>query len=58
MRVTAGPGTGATFLAYCIDLLTPTNIGFDYKRGEWNEANIPNVGYVAQLLQSYSPTTE
>lgn len=57
MRVTAGPGTGATFLTYCIDILTPTNIGFDYKRGEWNEANIPNVGYIAQLLQSYSPTT-
>ena len=53
MRVTAGPGTGATFLTYCIDILTPTNIGFDYNRGELNEANIPNVGYIAQLLQSY-----
>ncbi len=57
MQVIAGPGAGATFETYCIDILTPTNIGFDYKRGEWTEAQIPNVGYIAQLLQSYSPTT-
>ncbi len=58
MRVTSGPGTGAEFLSYCIDLLTDTQISWDYKRGEWIEANVPNVGYVAQLLQSYSPTTD
>ncbi len=57
MRVTAGPGTGSEFFSYCIDILTPTGIGSDYKRGEWTEAGIPNVGYVAQLLQSYFPTT-
>lgn len=57
MRVTSGPGMGTTFVSYCIDLLTPTGIGSDYKRGEWTEAGIPNVGYVAQLLQSYYPTT-
>ncbi len=58
MQVTSGPGAGATFDAYCIDLLTDTQVGVGYKPGEWTEANVPNVGYVAQLLQSYAPTTD
>ena len=57
MQVTSGPGAGATFDAYCIDLLTDTQVGVGYKPGEWTEANVPNVGYVAQLLQSYFPKT-
>ena len=40
---------------YCIDLLTPTQIGFGYTLGEWSESNVPNVGYVARLLNSYYP---
>ena len=54
MQVTSGPANGTNFLAYCIDLLTDTNVGVGYRPGEWTEANVPNVGYVAQLLQSYS----
>ena len=57
LLVISGPGTGTTFAAYCIDLLTNTWGGIQYKPGEWTEANVPNVGFVAQLLQSYYPTT-
>ena len=34
IRVTSGPATGAEFFSYCIDLLTDTQISWDYKRGE------------------------
>ena len=49
------PSTGATLNMYCIDILTPTQIGFGYKLGEWSESNVPNVGYVARLLNNYYP---
>ena len=39
----------------CIDLGTPTQIGFGYTLGEWSESNVPNVGHVARLLNSYYP---
>ena len=51
------PSTGALLSMYCIDLLTPTQIGFGYTLGEWSETNVPNVGYVARLLNGYYPNT-
>lgn len=51
-------GGGATLSLYCIDILTNTYIGFGYYLGTWNEANVPNVGYVAQLLNGYYPNTD
>jgi hypothetical protein len=42
---------------YCIDLATETRIGYGYALGTWDEANVPNVGYVARLLNRYYPHT-
>ena len=52
LEVISGPGVGTKFQSYCIDLLTGTWGGIQYNPGEWTEANVPNVGYVAQLLQT------
>jgi Domain of unknown function (DUF5979)/Thioester domain len=43
---------------YCIDIRTDTFIGYGYELGTWDSANVPNVGYVAQLLNSYYPNTD
>ena len=51
------PSTGVTLNMYCIDLGTPTQIGFGYTLGEWSESNVPNVGHVARLLNSYYPNS-
>ena len=40
---------------YCINIRTPTNIGFGYNLGTWNEANVTNVGFVARVLNDYFP---
>jgi len=48
---------GAQILLYCIDILTPTGIGYGYVYGTWYDGNVPNVGYVARLLNAYYPTT-
>ncbi len=42
---------------YCIDILTLTQGGFGYRLGTWNTANVPNVDYVARLLDEYYPHT-
>ncbi|MGW1025033.1 DUF5979 domain-containing protein [Streptomyces sp. NPDC002577] len=49
--------TGRTALTYCIDLFTDTETGVNYELGEWNEANVTNLGYVEYILQHYYPTT-
>jgi Domain of unknown function (DUF5979)/Thioester domain len=50
-------GGGSELSLYCIDILTNTYIGYGYMLGTWNEANVPNVGYVARLLSEYYPNT-
>ena len=41
---------------YCIDIRTSTYSGLGYENGTWGEANVPNVGYVNRILNSYYPT--
>ena len=43
---------------YCIDILTATYGGIGYVLGTWNTANVPNVDYVARLLNEYYPNTD
>jgi hypothetical protein len=51
------PGGGATLSLYCIDILTETNIGVGYELGTWDDANVPNVGFVARALDDFYPNT-
>ncbi len=51
------PGGGAESSLYCIDILTATYGGIGYTLGTWDASNVPNVGYVARLLNLYYPTT-
>jgi hypothetical protein len=51
------PGGGTELSLYCIDILTNTYIGYGYFLGTWDAANVPNVGYVARLLNEYYPNT-
>jgi len=50
-------GGGTPLQMYCINILTPTNIGFGYDLGQWGDANVNNVGFVARLLNDYYPNT-
>ncbi len=43
---------------YCIDILTATYGGIGYTLGTWNSANVPNVDYVARLLDEYFPNKQ
>ena len=52
--ILANPGS---LQMYCINILTPTNIGYGYNLGTWDEANVSNVGFVARLLNDYYPNT-
>ena len=49
--------TGDTLLMYCIDIRTSTYPGIGYENGTWDGSNVPNVGYVARVLNDYYPTT-
>ncbi len=40
---------------YCIDIYTLTWPGLGYVLGEWNNEVVPNVDYVARLLNEYYP---
>ena len=42
---------------YCIDILTITYPGYGYGLSTWDRANVPNVGYVARILDQYYPHT-
>ncbi|WP_158297086.1 thioester domain-containing protein [Zhihengliuella sp. ISTPL4] len=42
---------------YCINLRVETYIGIGYESGTWDESNVPNVDYVAYILNNYHPTT-
>jgi hypothetical protein len=54
----ADPVSGRTGLTYCIDLDTDTEVGVHYVIGDWDEANVPNLGYVSYILRRYFPTTD
>ncbi|WP_461169861.1 DUF5979 domain-containing protein [Arthrobacter sp. Z1-15] len=41
---------------YCIDIRTETRVGIGYENGTWDEATVPNIGYVNRILNSYYPT--
>jgi hypothetical protein len=49
------PSGGTTETLYCIDINTDTYIGYGYVLGTWDAANVPNVGFVARLLNDYYP---
>ena len=51
-------GGGDQLNLYCIDIFTITNIGVGYGYGTWDAASVPNVGYVARLLNEYYPATD
>ncbi|MCC9176052.1 thioester domain-containing protein [Arthrobacter sp. zg-Y179] len=40
---------------YCIDIRTSTYSGLGYESGTWSESEVPNVGYVNRVLNSYYP---
>ncbi|MFZ3454755.1 DUF5979 domain-containing protein [Arthrobacter sp. 7Tela_A1] len=42
---------------YCIDLRTSTRVGIGYENGTWTEANVPNIGYVERILNTYYPSS-
>ena len=50
-------GGGTPLKMYCIDILTGTNPGIGYSLGEWADASVPHIGYIARLLTSYYPNT-
>ena len=51
-------GGGPDISLYCIDIETDTFVGHGYQLGTWDEANVPNVGYVARILNEYYPSTD
>jgi hypothetical protein len=51
------PGGGAELSLYCIDINTLTYPGIGYALGTWDAADVPNVGYVARLLNEYYPNS-
>ena len=52
-----GTETGTTLRLFCIDIRTVTYPGIGYTNGSWEQAGMPNVGYVARLLNDYYPNT-
>ncbi len=47
--------SGATLSMYCIDLRTSTWAGIGYENGTWDQSNVPNVGYIARILDRVLP---
>ena len=52
------PAAARELSLYCIDIYTITYGGIGYVLGTWNAANVPNVDYVARLLNEYYPNTD
>lgn len=52
-----GAETGTQLRLFCIDIRTNTYPGLGYINGSWEQAGMPNVGYVARLLNDYYPNT-
>ena len=53
--VIIGSSGNDTVHLFCIDLHTSTWIGLGYTLGDWDTAAVPNVGYVARILNTYYP---
>ncbi|GGL93710.1 thioester domain-containing protein [Nakamurella endophytica] len=54
--ITAASADGSlTSVLYCIDLATTTYPGIGYRIGSWDQATVPNVGYVARTLTTTYP---
>ncbi|MFJ7748458.1 DUF5979 domain-containing protein [Arthrobacter sp. NPDC097144] len=51
-------GGTTTAQMYCIDLRTSTRTGIGYENGTWDESNVPNIGYVNRILNTYYPSTD
>ncbi|WP_344097126.1 DUF5979 domain-containing protein, partial [Microbacterium deminutum] len=49
--------SGATLNMFCIDIRTLTYPGLGYANGTWDASNVPNVGYIARILDEYYPNT-
>jgi len=54
---TATDGSNTQLRLYCFDINTDTYPGINYILGSWNASNVPNVNYVAQVLNNYFPQT-
>ena len=53
----ATDGSNTQLSLYCFDINTNTSPGINYVLGSWNASNVPNVNYVAQVLNNYYPKT-
>ena len=53
--ITTVDAEGNTQQMYCIDIRTQTYTGLGYENGSWDESNVPNVGYVNRVLNTYYP---
>ena len=53
----ATDGSNTQLRLYCFDINTNTSPGINYALGTWNASNVPNVNYVAQVLNNYYPKT-
>jgi len=53
--ITTVDAVGNTQQMYCIDIRTSTYTGLGYESGTWDESNVPNIGYVNRVLNSYYP---
>src|SRR6478736_2800272 len=53
----ATDGSNTQLSLYCFDINTNTSPGINYALGTWNASNVPNVNYVAQVLDNYYPKT-
>lgn len=53
--ITTVDGEGNTQQMYCIDIRVLTYEGLGYENGSWDESNVPNIGYVNRVLNSYYP---
>ncbi len=54
---TATDGSNTQLKLYCFDINTETYSGINYIHGTWDASNVPNVNYVAQVLNNYYPKT-
>ncbi len=50
--------TGEVLNMYCIDIRTSTYPGIGYGNGDWATSGVPNVGYIARILDEYYPNTD
>ncbi|MGX7678741.1 DUF5979 domain-containing protein [Jatrophihabitans sp. DSM 45814] len=55
---TATDGSNTQLKLYCFDINTDTYPGINYALGTWDSSNVPNVNYVAQVLDNYYPKTD